>query len=117
MSYLIFTTQAAAIAADHQVALNFGMGDGHGDETTRYQTELQQVDGTWYLPTPPPVSFQLPPVYMPGPDIINPDGTHTPSGAWSYPTTTSDSLVGVAGYTLADFVTPMPVTPPPTLGA
>lgn len=111
MSYLVFTAQADAIAADKQIALNFGMGDAHGDVTTRYQTEMQQVDGTWYLPTPPAVSVQLPPVYAPGPDIVMGDGTHIPSGTWAYPTTSQDSLAGVTGYTVSDTVNPVPLPP------
>lgn len=112
MSYLIFMTKAEAVAADKQVALNFGMGDASGDTTHRYQSTREQIDGTWYFPTPPPVVIYLPALFTPGPDIKQEDGTVTPSGTWSHPTLTSDSLAGVTGYTRAVMVEPMPLPEP-----
>lgn len=107
MSYLIFPTRSAAVIADRRIAKNFGMADP-GDMTTRYQSEREQIDGSWYLATPPPVVTQLPPVYTAGPDIATPDGPQ-PSGTWSYPTTQSDSLAGVSGYTRSDSVQDVPI--------
>ena len=81
MTFLIFPTKSAAITADRQVAINNGMGSEADDTTRRYQSTHEQVDGTWYFPTPPDVAI---------------DGLPT------------DSLAGVTGYTRADTVDPMP---------
>ena len=108
MTYLIFPTKPEAIAADRQIAKNFGMGSDSDDTTRRYQSTHEQVDGTWFFPTPAPVVIYLPALFTPGPDITQEDGTVTPSGTWSYPTLTSDSLADVTGYTRADTVDPMP---------
>lgn len=108
MTYLIFPTQSEAIAADRQIAKNFGMGSDSDDTTRRYQSTHEQIDGTWYFPTPPPVLIYLPAEYTPGPDVKQEDGTFMPSGTWSYPTSQSDSLAGVTGYMRSETVDPMP---------
>ena len=106
MSYLVFPTQEAAITADSLIADNFGMGRHRRDATERYQTELQQTDGTWYLTMPPPVTVLLPPVFT----VSEPLQDGTPTGAWTFPTTSRDSLTGVVGFTVVEEVTPMPIT-------
>ena len=107
--YLVFKTQEAAVLADKRIAMNFGMGDALGDNTSRYQNEKEQVDGTWYLVLPPNVSKALTPVYTEGPVVVDSDGNEFQTGTWAYPRVESDSLDGTTGWIMSDSVTDKPI--------